>query len=386
MRKVVVLVAPHSPDEPALNLGAAKKIELVASLLSQLGFDVHYVDSAHPPGRFRPALMGQRATLGKTAVTLWRPFCVPSRKLGKMLNIFTSQGLFRALARLKPQLVWVYNPYAFEARLGLFLQRAAGSKLVMELEDLPTARGRGFNPKPLLDQHYFKPLLARSNMVTFVNAVLLRRFTGVVQRALLFPSILQNALVAMPQHTRFAGTQRRLGYFGGLETDKGVGILLNLPPMLPPDWKLVVTGVGSLTPELQAAQARYPDQLEFHGAVSHDSVLAFMQGCDAIVNPHAPITHMDDGVFPFKVCEAIASGALLISTALPSIDIDLSRSVLYFDGSAQGLADAVRDAAAHYAQRHDEINQVRQQVCAQYGEQTVLTQFRQAVDGLLGAH
>ena len=385
MRKIVVMVAPHSPDEPTLNLGAAKKIELVAGLLHQLGFDIHYLDSAHPPGQFRRPVKGRGAMLGATPVTLWRPFCVPSRKLGKMLNIFHSQGLFRAMCQLKPQLVWVYNPYAFEARIGLFLQRTTGSKLVLELEDLPTARGRGLNPKPWLDQHYFKPLQAKADLVTFVNAVLLRRFAPVVKQSLLFPSILQSALVDQQPRLRFTTAERQLGYFGGLEPDKGVGTLMDLLPILPVGWKLVVTGVGSMTGQLKQAQSCHPDKLVFHGAVSHERVLALMQACDAIVNPHAPISHMNDGVFPFKVCEALASGALLISTALPSIDIDLSQAVLYFDGSAQALSRALLAAQDHHRRYLQDIALTREQVCSQYSEKTVLGQFRQAVDGLLAA-
>ena len=377
------MVAPHSPDEPALNLGAAKKIELVGSLLHQLGFEIHYLDTAHPPGQFRAPVMGRPATLGQTPVTLWRPFCVPSRKLGKMLNLFLSQGIFQAMRILKPQLVWLYNPYAFEARIGLYLQRVIDTKLVLELEDLPTARGRGLNPKPFLDQHYFKPLQVKADLVTFVNAVLLRRFAPVVKRSLLFPSILQNALVNQQPRQRFTTDVRQLGYFGGLEPDKGVGTLIDLLPALPSGWHLVVTGVGSMTEQLKQAQARHPDRLSFHGAVSHERVLSLMQSCDAIVNPHEPIAHMGDGVFPFKVCEALASGALLISTSLPSIDIDLSRSVLYFDGSAPALADALSKAAGHYQRHAGDIAHTRSEVCSQYSEQTVLGQFKQAVDGLL---
>jgi glycosyltransferase involved in cell wall biosynthesis len=381
-RKTVVLVAPYSPELAMLNLGASKKIQLIAKLLDRLGFDIHYVDSAHPYERFVSPIMGQPAEIEGTAVTLWRPFCLPSRKAGKLLNIFGSGGLFRRLAGLQPDLVWVYNSYAFEARLGLFLQKATGARLVFELEDLPLSRGRGLNPKPFLDQHYFAPLLAKADLVTFVNDVLLNRHRAEVQQGLLFPSILQQALVDHPLPERFARLPRRVGYFGGLEVDKGVDVLLQLPPLMPPDWTLVITGVGTLTPDLQALGKRYPGQVEFHGAVSHERVRELMMGCDAILNPHASIAGMHDGVFPFKVCEALATGALLISTPLPSIGLDLDSCVLYFDGSAPGLAQALTQATAHHAQRQDAIRHVRDQVCAQYGENQVLAQLKGAIDAL----
>lgn len=384
-RKRVVMVAAFSPGHPVLNLGAAKKIQLIVSLLDRLGFDIHFVDSAHPHEQFSSAVFGQASHIEQTPITLWRPLCVPSRKAGKLLNIYTSGQLFKKLAALKPELVWVYNCYAFEARIGRYLQKATGARLVFELEDLPLSRGRGLNPKPWLDQAYFPDLLGGSDLVTFVNAVLLTRHRKEVKQGLLFPSILQQALVDMPSRERFKQAQKRIGYFGGLESDKGVDVLIQLPARMPTDWTLVVTGVGTLTPELQSLAKQHPDRVEFHGAVSHAKVLELMHGCDAIVNPHSPITGMHDGVFPFKVCEALATGALLISTPLPSINIDLDSCVLYFDGSAQGLAQALAAAPAHHATRSNAIDQVKDQVRAQYGEAQVLGQLKEAIDGLLCA-
>jgi len=383
MQKIVVLIAPHSPDGAAQNLGAAKKIELVVSLLNQLGFDIHYVDSAHPPGQFCAPILGRESKLGQTPIRLWRPFCIPNRKLGKLLNIIFSPSLFKALKDLNPALVWVYNSYAFEARLGLYLKRTTKCKLVLELEDMPMARSRGINPKPLLDGLFFKPLLAEADLVTFVNAALMHRFDGKVSRSLLFPSILQNALVQMPEVRRFTSHQYKLGYFGGLETDKGVEVLMDLLPLMPADWKVVITGVGSLAPRLEALAKKYPAILDFRGAVTHEQVLSLMQGCDAIVNPHTPISSMGDGVFPFKVCEALASGAVLISTELPSIDMDLSKSVKFFDGSVVGLADALKSASAHYFHNIDSIAKTRMQVCQSYGEASVQARFRQSMKELL---
>jgi len=380
--RTVVLVAPYTPKMPPLHLGAAKKIQLIASLLNRLGFTVHHVDSSHPHEQFCAPIMAQATHIEQTPVMLWRPFCMPSRKVGKLLNIYGSQSLFRRLAELKPDLVWVYNSYAFEARLGLYLQRVTGARLVFELEDLPLSRGRGLNPKPFLDQHYFQPLMRHADLVTFVNAVLLQRHRQDVKTGLLFPSILQQALVEQAPQVRFQGTHHRAGYFGGLDIDKGVGTLLELPPIMPPGWKLVVTGVGPLTPALQELALKHPQQVEFHGAVSHARVLELMSGCDVILNPHSSITGMHDGVFPFKVCEALASGALLVSTPLPSIDIDLDSCVLFFDGSPQGLADALSKAPTHHTRCLDAIAHVRDHVRAQYGESQVLTQLQHAIDAL----
>lgn len=379
----VVLIAPYSPSAASAHLGAAKKIELVANILQCLGFDVHLVDSSHAQLAFAPSVLNESCRLNDRDIRLWRPMCVPSRKLGKLLNVFFSQRLFRHVIGIKPALVWLYNSYAFEARLGLHLQRHVGCKLVLELEDAPRARNRGMNPKPLLDEFYFARLLRHADLVTFVNATLQNRFAGQIRGAsLLFPSILQDALTACAPRPRFTRSIFRVGYFGGLEPDKGVAVLLDLLPRLPDPWQLVVTGAGSMEPSFRMAQASFPKKLAFHGRVSHAHVVELMQECDAIVNPHASIARMHDGVFPFKVCEAIASGALLISTPLPPIDIDLSGAILSFDGSAAALADALTRAEQRYQASRTEVFAARDAVCERYSEKAVSGELNAAITSL----
>lgn len=382
MNPVAVLVASYSPGFPAEHLGATKKIELVAKLLQRLGYSVHYVDSGHPEQRLTSPIMGEAATVGESAVRLWRPACLPNRKLGKLFNVLHAGALVDELAALKPHLIWLYNSYAFEARWGMALQARTGARLILELEDLPLARHRGLNPKPRLDQWYFERLLPRADMVTFVNADLMKHYEPEVRQSLLLPSVLQDAITSLPDRRRFESETHRLGYFGGLEVDKGVQVLLDLVPRMPPKWKLVVTGVGSLTGALREIAARHSNAIEFHGAVPHQEVVRLMSTCDAIVNPHAAITEMNNGVFPFKVCEALASGALLITTPLPAIDLDLAGHVEAFDGSLDGLVQALQRAPALYARRHEALAGLRRAVCQRYGETAVFERVKQAIHAL----
>jgi glycosyltransferase involved in cell wall biosynthesis len=376
-------VAPYAPGEPPAHLGAAKKIELVAGLLRRLGFAVHLVDSSHHDVGFRAPIYGARRRVDGHDVTLWRPFCLPSRKAGKLSNIYLSSGLFARLSALDPQLVWLYNSYAFEARLGLHLQRRTACRVVLELEDLPRARDRGLNPKPLLDALYFDALLARAELVTFVNASLQRDLAArTAGRTALFPSILRRDLATGRPRERFVSSPCVVGYFGGLEREKGVGVLLDSLELLPHGWRMLVTGAGSYESALREAQARLPAKLEFHGRVSHERMAELMQTCDAIVNPHASIAAASDGLFPFKVCEALASGALLISTPLPSIDIDLSAAVRFFDGSVAGLVEALLNAESHYREHREAIAGARDAVRGRYSEDAQLRALGPTIETL----
>lgn len=382
MKPVAVLIAACSPGFPAEHLGATKKIELVAKLLQRLGYDLHYVDSGHPEHKHTPPVLGQPAMVGESAVTLWRPTCLPHRKLGKLLNVLTTGPLMDELAARRPQLIWLYNSYAFEARWGMALQARTGAHLILELEDLPLARHRGLNPKPYLDQWYFDRLLPHVDLATFVNATLMEQYRSKVRQSLLLPSVLQDAITQLPDRLRFESGAHCLGYFGGLEPDKGVQVLLDLVPRMPQNWKLVVTGVGSLSSAFRDIAAKHPQAIDFHGAVPHQEVVRLMSTCDAIVNPHAAITEMDNGVFPFKVCEALASGALLITTPLPAIDLELEGHIEGFDGSLSGLIQALERAPTLYAQRHQALDALRQSVCQRYGESAVFDRVNQAIHAI----
>jgi glycosyltransferase involved in cell wall biosynthesis len=381
----VIVVAPLAPGFPSAHLGAEKKIELVLMLLHRLGYNVHLVDSSHPVLEFKTSVSGISSFVGATPVTLWRPFCLPSRKLGKLLNVVFSGLFLRRLRSLSPAFVWVYNSYSFEACAALYLKRRTNTKIILELEDLPLARSRSFNPKPWLDQWFFPRLLAVADLVTYVNAAIQRKYAAQSRRAMLLPSLLQQALVDAPSRIRFTDAICRVGYFGGLEIEKGAGILLDAVQALPKGWKLVVTGVGSLSQEFEAAQQMHPDRLEFHGRVPHATVVSLMLSCDAIANPHTPIALMNEGVFPFKVCEALASGALLVSTALPSIDIDLSHSVVAFDGSVDGFLESLSTAPAFYAENVNAIHTTCAAIRTSYSEDAVFLQLRTVLEAVLAS-
>lgn len=378
----VIVVAPLAPGIPSVHLGAEKKIELVLMLLYRLGYNLHLVDSSHPALAFKTSVPGIPSFVGATPVTLWRPFCLPSRKLGKLLNVVLSSLFLRQLHSLSPAFVWVYNSYSFEASAALYLKHRTNTKIVLELEDLPLARSRSLNPKPWLDQWFFPRLLAAADLVTYVNAAIQRKYATSSRRAMLLPSLLQQALVDAPSRVRFTDAAYRIGYFGGLEMEKGAGILLDAVQALPEGWKLVVTGVGSLSQDFKTAQQMYPERLEFHGRVTHETVVSLMLGCDAISNPHTPISLMNEGVFPFKVCEALASGALLVSTALPSIDIDLSHSIVAFDGSVKGFLASLSTAPAFYAENVNAIRSTCAAIRTSYSEDAVFLQLRTVLNAV----
>jgi len=284
---------------------------------------------------------------------------------------------------LKPSLIWIYNAYAFEGRLALKLAARCQVPIILELEDLPLARNRRLNPKPYLDEYYFRRLLKKVSLITYVNHVLMKRYEHVDTRKLLLPSVLRNEFLFRDGMRKFGGSRFTLGYFGGLEIDKGADVLLKALPMIPPTWQVVVTGRGKLKEEFEAAAIAFPDRLVFLGVVARDRMMVEMRRCDAIVNPHRPISAMGDGVFPFKVCESIAAGALLISTPLPEIDVDTSRGILFFSGTSESLVEALMESQKFYSMHGTEVEHLRAIVCERFGRATVERNIAEEISHLV---
>jgi glycosyltransferase involved in cell wall biosynthesis len=383
----VVVVAPFSISQARTYLGASAKIELIIAILASLGYEVHLVDSSHSASKqatfWSSNILGRPAIVAGIDIYYWRPFTLLPRKLGKLLNVAILSPFALRLTALNPSLIWIYNSYAFEARLALKLADTCRVPIVLELEDLPLARSRGLNPKPYLDEHFLKKILRKASLITYVNASLIRDYGPPTASKVLLPSILGEDLVGIEVRRRFGIAPFKLGYFGGLETDKGAHILLEVLSVLPPQWQLVITGAGQLRASFEDAAKRFPNKIVFLGLVVRERLIYEMQGCDAIVNPHQSIADMANGVFPFKVCEAIASGALLISTPLPDVGVDMQLGVRWFDGSADSLLRALETAKEFYFERHFNVQRTRELICDKYGVTTVARNLAEEISHLM---
>ncbi len=60
--------------------------------------------------------------------------------------------------------------------------------------------------------------------------------------------------------------------------------------------------------------------MNYYGQVDDNRLINLMSSVDVILNPHLPMEDMNNGVFPFKIMEAVASKRLVISTSLAGND------------------------------------------------------------------
>ena len=358
---MIVFVAPYSPPGRTRlsHLGASRKIETVIKVLSRICQDVVLVNSAHNDNGPEP-LKVCRSRVGQIEVTEITPPLFRSRSVGKLQNLFSVNRVLDILRDVgKPELFWFYNGYAFEMLFASSASRRFGAPMILELEDWHFSRKRGLNPKPFLDYVFWLRAARLFSGAFVVNTSLQTKMSRFVEQVKLLPGIVSRDIEEIGTSCKpFSTASERIniGYFSGLTTEKGADLVLGLAEMLPEGFTLQVTGAGPLSDSFAIASRKYPNTLRFHGVVTDITLNDIIKQCDVILNPHSSIQHMANGVFPFKVVEAVASGRLLLSSSLPTNSLTgLLRGVQFVDSTKDAFLAAITSSAIHYAANVDEI-------------------------------
>jgi glycosyltransferase involved in cell wall biosynthesis len=368
----IVMVAPYLPDSGSQ--GAAHKIESVLRILARSRRKIIFINSAHRRAGFAKSTVAVRNIAGVRVLEV-TPFTLRWRLLGKLANILAMLPLARRIASLRPSLVWIYNSYAFEARFALLLERLAGCRIVLEIEDLPLARRRGpLNIKPTLDSHYFSIVRRRAALVTCVNQSIQQSLTPIPTLPLPY---IMSPFIRLNGREPFQNAPYTMGYFGHLSAEKGASLFILLSGAIPSNWQILVSGRGPLAAELHACASRSEGRMQFFEDVPDEKLYELLTECDVAVNPHKSIQKMGEGVFPFKVLEAVASGRLVISTALPQCGFDLQHNVIYFDGTPDGLCKALKSAPEFLRSNLQEFHATIARVRATLSEDAVYAKLKQ---------
>jgi glycosyltransferase involved in cell wall biosynthesis len=282
------------------------------------------------------------------------PSTLAKRPVGGIMNMVRApRHATRILEEFRPDLVWSYNAYVFEALATLTLRRRLNVPVVMQVEDLPLARRRKLNLKPWLDQRCWPHMTDAASAFTAVNQAigdLLPRDKPVH----VVPGIIDDRLVetAKRRDEPFSRSERTLGYFGVLSADKGVDVLLELARRLPSGWRLRIAGTGPLANDF-ASLASSSDAVEYLGILDGDALYSALCSCDVTVVPLEAITGGGSGVFPFKVLEYLVAGTHIISTPLPPIgELDLGFTQRW-DGALGTLLTELKSADHRYAEERD---------------------------------
>jgi glycosyltransferase involved in cell wall biosynthesis len=355
---MIIIVAPYSPIGLSSNphLGAARKIEMVIEALSAIDSDILLVNSAHNEINQKEKI--KKISVGSNNIT---HFTIPTyrkAKYGKFLNLKDVWNVVdKCLSLGKPDLIWIYNGYAFENLFSIVIKKKIKVPVILEFEDWHFSRSRGFNPKPYLDYLLWKFNLKNIDFSFGVNDNLVKIMSDFDVQSALLPGIVPVRLIELcDKIPPFDNKDIKLGYFGGLSREKGVDVLIDVIKQLPDGYRFIISGAGKLEKELEKLAAEAPTKLEFHGRVSEDILYELISSVDVLLNPHSSINEMGEGVFPFKVIEAIASGKLLFSTDLPSASVPgLLGGVVFYDGKANSLLSIIAESRALHEKLKEKI-------------------------------
>jgi len=352
MYKRIFMIAAYSPpgNSTLFNLGASKKIESMLRILRRMNKKVVLINTAHNSEELKNCSV-KRQNIADCKVITITPFSLYNRKIGKLFNLFFAIWLAMRLRKPRKQfLLWCYNGYAFECLFALFMPK--NQHIVIEMEDMPFSRKRGFiDIKNRLDSFLLSLVLKRVTLITCVNNIIADNFKHIPAEKVLFPSIISQQLASQHFDIAFSRATRTIGYFGGLNTEKGADIVLQLITDLPAGWQVIVTGSGGLSEQFFKLANSHPDKLLFGYNVPEIELYQLMEKCDVLINPHKPIEEMGNGIFPFKVYEYLYTRRLVLTTRLPKESDIIESALVFFDGSVESLKQQLSEADRLFAEK-----------------------------------
>jgi len=334
---------------------------LIADALAELGHEVVLVSTFS--ASMRPKENWCRASLGGRTMQCFDVGFLCKPPLGTAINCLRASRIADSfLENYCPDIVLMYNAYLLETLIAMRLAKNANARQVVELEDHPLARRRGwFNLKPWLDCAAWNRVKRRADGFTSVSDALAACLPQ-GKPWILMPGILDANLLELSRHRRrpFSGERRCIGYFGSLAKAKGSDIILAAVDQLPPPWQFVVTGSGELAASFQKASQTKPQQLSYLGSVDERRLYEVMCSCDVTLIP--PELARERSVFPFKVLECLAAGTHVISAHKSILANPDLAFMVRWDGSVSNLLQKIQSAEDNYIAEEENRNHAIQYI------------------------
>jgi hypothetical protein len=381
---MIVIVAPYTGYlEHNVNLGASKKIKFVVSSFSKISSEIVLVNSAHNES-VNSDFVVRKIQLGDVAVT---EIILPTKRnkvFGKFSNLFDVPRLLDIIGKEGvPELFWLYNGYALEMAFAAQARKRFSAPMILEFEDWHFSRSRGLSIKPVMDFVFWRNVVKHFSRVYAINSNVKSKVEPFCKDVFLLPGVVSKALIDLQHvHLPFSdkGAPIHIGYFGGLSVEKGADIVLKLSALLPAGYILHSTGSGALSKDFALRSAESDGGFIYHGMVSDERLNEIISKCDVILNPHTPIAEFEDGIFPFKVIEAIASGRLLISTKLSFKGFEgISRGVQFVEHSPEAFKEAILKSGDVYEANKDAVQSSTLKSQELFGEYSFVKSLKQFV-------
>jgi len=309
-------------------LAGSKKINLLLKILAGSGFNVKLINTSPAMGEDFPIKddvidIGSSHEISRLTVPTHK-----NARIGRLRNILNVGGILDSAVSLygKPDLIWCYNAYSFEMSFARVSKNIYDSPVVLEFEDWHFARSTIFNPQSILDYCFWKICLSSIDHCYVVNPYLEKKMKKTCASVSLLPGIIDEersvSVCGRVSKRRHDDNVVHVGYFGGLNKEKGGVFLIKLIKLASKQsapLKFHITGHGPLAELFEDLSFSLSDTVVFYGTVEVDELYKIIGGMDVLLNPHK----VNNGVFPFKIIEYIATGKRIVSAPIKVHDTGL---------------------------------------------------------------
>jgi glycosyltransferase involved in cell wall biosynthesis len=329
-------------DRSFSGLGGQRKKQMVIQALLKSGHNVAVLSTAITHRNFLgwQSVGRHEESFPCGSVSVRHISTVGVKPFSGFLGAVTSYTLGVDVAKeFLADVVVVYNGTLAEMLALKGYRRSVRVPSVLELDDLPMARNRGWNPKPKLDLWSFPKAVNDCSGFILVNADMGVVLNGAPGPRLVLPGVIDDLLIetARSRKAPFSNETRTLVYCSNLSVDRGGDVLLEAIPKLPKGWKVKVAGSGPLYSAFGEMAKAHPDRCEYLGMLAPAQLFPLLCSADCVINTPEKLTRKDS-VFPFKIFEYLVSGAHVISPSLPSVgDLEIGWFQRW-DGRSDSLA------------------------------------------------
>ena len=372
---MILFIAPYdgSPPENSPFIAAAKKIRIILNILKSI--DEHLIllnsfprNKSITKNKFDSINIG-----GEISITRYTPELKQVNWVGRMVNLYQISIIVEDIVKRYgiPDYIWIYNGYAFECRVAEFCKKSFNSKIILEFEDWHFARKRGFNPKPFIDWFFWRKASKYIDFGFCVNNFLAQKLSAKGIKTFLLPGILNNKYFKeLNLRTPFTNNEMiTVGYFGGLFKEKGAQFILdlidhnNLIPV-----RFIICGTGDYEDKFREKAIRNPRKITFLTRLSEAELINQYKEVDIILNPHV----INNGIFPFKIIEALFFKKLVISSKLELEGLDCLVGAIEFKKlDIKEFSKAINESRSIYEKRMQHLENVSNSVYKKFNSNSL---------------
>jgi len=358
-------------DHETANPAGNTKVRLIAESLVRVGHEVallSFVSMASSRRLFFPAAADDQ-TPALPGVSVLYPRACAVRPWGGLGLALGAPRIARSVMRsLSPDLVLVYNADVFQSRFVDWVRTNTHVPVVLDLEDLPKPEGSGLR---LLRsrlgcaawRHTREKVDAFVLVSQELSSAIPQQARYIVVPGVVGDDLLQAAALREPP---FCSDHVTIAYAGTLDAREGTDVLLTAARQLPPGFRFVFCGQGSMARAVAQAARDCPDQVTYNGLVPRSELVRLLVTSDCLIIAKPASEVVGGRVFPFKTLEYVLSGAHVVAGHLPDCGMPELTYIQRWDGRSDSLISLLTSAPQDYAAEKNVRGEARKAIADHY--------------------